>query len=851
VIVFDHADRARDRPDWFSGREVEEARRQIAAFLALPERQRAQTDPPPVWKLSTDPTVLTALERRSNGLCAFCECRAPLQAWRFRPPAYATPSSAPDDRIAYLWRAFDWPNFFPICSECLPRERSGFPVKGRRERNPILTQWPANPTDILVTKMPDAPPRSGRGRPPPPLEGWPPDTIDERPLRYHPGEFAQLSRAFTATIDGGLLPLNARASETIGAYRLDRPDLRERRRVVAEAIARELRRAPGAPGETLRRFTGIDSVVGWPETPRPEHAGFAYLVLRAIFAGTLTALGLEGSLSVARIPRTVDRCEAHPDFASALVAGLDAFVTAAEASEASDDAVPAAPLPPEEPAARRRAHPRIASVSLRDFKSLERIDLALPPMLKPDADEILTEPSMEPPSAPCLLILGENATGKSSVLEGVALACLAKPERDALVRSVGLRPRRLTLDPRYMGVPEAEPRDAATLEVEFHPAEDGTLCSRLTLTARRAGDEGVFEATGDLAGPRPFVFAYGPNRLYGGARREEPWRHLDTLFDSGRQLSNPERWLIELSRRPDGALDQVVAALRHIIQIDGHFESVEIAPDPMEGGAPCAWIHLTREGPEGRRATLRQRLAFASSGYRAVLALVCDVLEGLMADGATVYEARTSNAVVLIDEIEAHLHPRWKLRIISGLRRALPRATFLLTSHDPLCVRGMRPGEVMMLNRHLREPETAGDGVDEMEVVERVADFGVFERMTVEQLLTSDMFQLVSVDDPRAEIRYADVAALLGRRAEIEAARREGRAPSVIPLNEVEIARLRAFHDEIAVGMPAGVTEVTTLVQKAVADFLRDRRALGEAHRRDRRERVEQEIRDFLQELLR
>ena len=51
--------------------------------------------------------------------------------------------------------------------------------------------------------------------------------------------------------------------------------------------------------------------------------------------------------------------------------------------------------------------------------------------------------------------------------------------------------------------------------------------------------------------------------------------------------------------------------------------------------------------------------------------------------------------------------------------------------------------------------------------------------------------------------------------------------------------------------MPAGVSEVTTLVQKAVADFLRDRRTLDATARGKRREAVEQEIRSFLEELLR
>jgi hypothetical protein len=60
-----------------------------------------------------------------------------------------------------------------------------------------------------------------------------------------------------------------------------------------------------------------------------------------------------------------------------------------------------------------------------------------------------------------------------------------------------------------------------------------------------------------------------------------------------------------------------------------------------------------------------------------------------------------------------------------------------------------------MLNRHI-SPHGAIS-----ESVERVRDFGAFELMTMEQLLTSDMFRLASVDDQKAERRYAELAAAI------------------------------------------------------------------------------------------
>ena len=100
------------------------------------------------------------------------------------------------------------------------------------------------------------------------------------------------------------------------------------------------------------------------------------------------------------------------------------------------------------------------------------------------------------------------------------------------------------------------------------------------------------------------------------------------------------------------------------------------------------------------------------------------------------------------------------------------------------------------------------------------------------------MFQLASADDPKAEQRYARVA-------DIIAARDKGAAPSA------EDARLlAAFNAEIAEGMPTGVSEISNLVQGAVSDFLRERRASDAAARNAARKAAERAVKDFLRELL-
>lgn len=56
-------------------------------------------------------------------------------------------------------------------------------------------------------------------------------------------------------------------------------------------------------------------------------------------------------------------------------------------------------------------------------------------------------------------------------------------------------------------------------------------------------------------------------------------------------------------------------------------------------------------------------------------------------------------AIVLIDEVDAHLHPTWQRKIVMLLRRTFPKVQFILTAHSPLVVAGCSYGEISVLKR--------------------------------------------------------------------------------------------------------------------------------------------------------
>lgn len=100
----------------------------------------------------------------------------------------------------------------------------------------------------------------------------------------------------------------------------------------------------------------------------------------------------------------------------------------------------------------------------------------------------------------------------------------------------------------------------------------------------------------------------------------------------------------------------------------------------------------------------RLELDELSDGFRTHLALVMD-LARRMAECNPLPEGereqadfgRNSRAVVLIDEVDAHLHPSWQKTVLRGLLDAFPQAQFFVTTHSPLVLGSQRDAKVWLL----------------------------------------------------------------------------------------------------------------------------------------------------------
>lgn len=89
-----------------------------------------------------------------------------------------------------------------------------------------------------------------------------------------------------------------------------------------------------------------------------------------------------------------------------------------------------------------------------------------------------------------------------------------------------------------------------------------------------------------------------------------------------------------------------------------------------------------------------------SDGVRNTIGLVADLAHRMAQLNPALGEnvVKETPGVVLIDELDLHLHPNWQRRIVSDLKRTFPKVQFITTSHSPFIIQSLEEGELRRLH---------------------------------------------------------------------------------------------------------------------------------------------------------
>ncbi len=138
-----------------------------------------------------------------------------------------------------------------------------------------------------------------------------------------------------------------------------------------------------------------------------------------------------------------------------------------------------------------------------------------------------------------------------------------------------------------------------------------------------------------------------------------------------------------------------------------------------------------------------------SGGEKCLIALVGDLARRLAIANPCLDNPLDGNGIVLIDEIDLHLHPIWQREIVPKLKQTFPNCQFLLTTHSPQILSHVSPAGIFGLKRangrtEMVRPE-ASYGLDSNRILEDI--MGVPERPIEIKQKLSELFIVINKGD--------------------------------------------------------------------------------------------------------
>jgi predicted ATPase len=338
------------------------------------------------------------------------------------------------------------------------------------------------------------------------------------------------------------------------------------------------------------------------------------------------------------------------------------------------------------------------------------------------------------------VILGDNGVGKTTILR-----CLVgmEPQSVKMTNEYHLLPR-LFNDSSLSMLLSHDTRIAANFfENHFSYIKKSNFLSRKSSLVISQNRSPHLETS---VKNKLNLYGYGANRQAGKTSLSITSfsDNTLTLFSDSETLINAEEWLLQADyavARSDSSTNKFQKTFDLVrdtlLQLLPEVTDIRITPADDDRPRPIAefltpygWVSLSQLG----------------LGYRTVIAWMVDLSARMIQDNPHSENPLAEPAVVLVDEIDLHLHPKWQRTIMSFLTERFPNAQFIVTAHSPLVVQAARNANIVLLRRE-------GDQV----IIDNNPE--IIENWRVEQVLTS-VFELPSTHP-------ADIEPLIQERRKI------------------------------------------------------------------------------------
>lgn len=317
----------------------------------------------------------------------------------------------------------------------------------------------------------------------------------------------------------------------------------------------------------------------------------------------------------------------------------------------------------------------IETVEIKNFKGVKHVKLNLGISKSKDA--------------PWLMILGENGVGKSSILQAISLGLMGSEKRNAILNKE-----------RY--------------SITNNKADEGFI--KIKLTGMLEPIVVIFDGQNNIRSGENhgnsllLILSYGSTRLLSNSQRVDDfrpsWARVENLFDPFVTLVDAESYMLQLQEED---FIKVKTAIESLFT-----ESVVVR-------------RLNKRELKFDFTNSSVSLDELSDGYKTIIVLATDIMMVLKNRWRN-YDAE---GIVLIDELDAHLHPKWNIEIVSKLKKTFPKIQFIATTHNPLTLRGLLKDEIVVLKNNNEDSNE-----------DFVQTLPFQKEMKIDEILTSKYFGL-------------------------------------------------------------------------------------------------------------
>lgn len=379
-------------------------------------------------------------------------------------------------------------------------------------------------------------------------------------------------------------------------------------------------------------------------------------------------------------------------------------------------------------------------------------------------DLTLELPEVSGTPRPWTVLIGENGTAKTSILQAIALAAAGGSQVNAVMeRGVNLmRDRRTDSEPMvveadFAFTPESRRRR------DLHPLIPADLKDvppllrsmvrlepRSTSFVGRAdyvlpvgsepSTEDPLNQARSIHSPLWFVAVYGVARVLPDSSdtpdlSKRSIERLRSLFDHHVQLAsvgfaNHFRKRDHEAGQKLGTRSRLFAkVLNAILKTGGDDLMPGISGLELRGAGGTKTAADLIDSDRFKMKMGNDQIMIAgvalSHGFQSTFAWIADLVGHILLEADWELGSEEMEGLVLIDEIDLYLHPRWQTTFICALRRVFPRIQFIATTHSPVVLAGLEPSEIVRLAVDSRTGDVRQVGRDpdtgELEPVDSMA----------------------------------------------------------------------------------------------------------------------------------